>query len=320
MNSEEACRKAISSITSFLRPRGLELNINKTKTKKLLEKENLNFVGFQFSIVKKKGRNIIYNYPPPQKVKNLKEKINKTLLKYRRQPYLAFFNLNLVIRGWCNFYSSGNSKKIFQDINYWLWHKIYRYLWHNHKQEFKISSQRIFKRKLSLFIWNTYHLPNPNWNSGRWWGIPVARLHRRSRQKAIAGNNKPYYLCHPSSHNVSTPSIKLGLRAYYPPDRIELEGKAMGWKSGIQAEIIAKSKGKCALCSCSLLDDETNVELHHVQPIQYDGPRTRLNLKALCTECHKLVSGAVKTKDFESIKNFEQCGILKNVSRTLEHT
>jgi 5-methylcytosine-specific restriction endonuclease McrA len=148
----------------------------------------------------------------------------------------------------------------------------------------------------------------------------VARLPRGPRLKAIAGNNKPYYLYHPSSHKVSTPLIKLGLSAYYSLDRIELEDKAMGWRSGIQAEIMEKSKGKCALCCCSLLDDEIKMELHHVQPIQFEGPRTRLNLKALCTECHISVSTAVKTKDLESIKNFEQFGILKNVSRTLEHT
>lgn len=112
----------------------------------------------------------------------------------------------------------------------------------------------------------------------------------------------------------------MGLSAYFPSDRLELEEKSMGWRSDIQAEIIKKSNGKCALCFCSLLDDESQIELHHFQPIQFEGPRTRLNLKALCTECHKTVSVAVKTKDLDSIKNGEQIGILKNVSRTLEHT
>jgi 5-methylcytosine-specific restriction endonuclease McrA len=57
--------------------------------------------------------------------------------------------------------------------------------------------------------------------------------------------------------------------------------------------MIKKSKGLCASSSCSLNDNETTVELHHVHPKEYNGPLTRLNKKALCKECHTNVSAVV---------------------------
>ncbi len=276
----------------------MELNLNKTKIKDLSKNESFNFVGFQFTILKKDGVDKIYNYPPPpQKISNLKDKINEILKKNRTKIYPAFYQINLVLRGWCNFYASGNSKQIFQNINYWLWHRVYRYLWNLHKQNFKRFSQRLFKRHLSSFIWNIYLFPNPNpnWKRGRWWGIPVKRLPTKARIRAISGNNKPYYLYHPASHTVATPSIKLGLSAYYPEDRISLENKSMGWRSGIQAEIIKKSKGKCSNCYCSLLDNETKTEIKN----QSDISRQRYHV---AMKCHEAGIGFMVLNSYETHK------------------
>lgn len=88
----------------------------------------------------------------------------------------------------------------------------------------------------------------------------------------------------------------------------------MYWRRGLQAEIIKKSKGRCACCFTSLVDNDTNFELHYVQPKAYGGPLTKLNLLALCKECHKEVTLAVQTKDIDRILYFESLRVLKGVS------
>jgi hypothetical protein len=176
------------------------------------------------------------------------------------------------------------------------------------------SSQSHFKKALSSFIFNRYRYPLEKWNT-KWWAVPFKQTPPAKKlSKNLFIKKNPYFLFHPASAEVSTPSIALNMSAYHPDDRIVLADKAMYWRRGLQADILKRSKGRCACCYASLVDNENTFELHHLQPKAYGGPLTKLNLLALCKECHKEVSLAVQQKDLERISYYESLRVLKGVS------
>ena len=60
MNSKKYIQKAIKQLNSFLKPRGLKLNAEKTIEVETL-KSPFSFVGYQFKILKKNGKFKIYS-------------------------------------------------------------------------------------------------------------------------------------------------------------------------------------------------------------------------------------------------------------------
>lgn len=134
------------------------------------------------------------------------------------------------------------------------------------------------------------------------------------------------FLVSPELQKVAQPPIiyfrkgtRLGLNAYHPLDRITLQAKALGWKSGFWAKALKKTKGCCALYSNTLVSftPEEIMELHHVSPLKYGGSRSLSNILPLCHECHKEVSIAVASKNIPKIIEFESLGILAGVSQAL---
>lgn len=212
---------------------------------------------------------------------------------------MAFFSVNSVLRGWINFYRVSNAKNCFQKLNQWLWSIIYSYFWEYHKQDFKRKSQRLFKKKLSLYIWNRYRYPyeDQNWH-GKWWAIPPALLNTKIR---YSKNAKPYYLFHPASAKVATPSILPGVSAFHPDDRILLLEKSIHWQVGLRNTLLKKSKGTCQSCGTHLTDGSP-FEIHHVIPLSQGGTNKLSNLLILCKECHRDITNKSSTKDTSKLK------------------
>lgn len=313
-NSEQKVHEILHKIKEFLAPRGLEVNKAKTKIKDLHKGDKFNFVGFEFAITKKHGKWKVYNYPPDTKIKSLKQKIRTTIFTHRKNPYICFYMVNSILRGWCNFYSSGNSKKILSTLRRWIFLKIYRYLFkfYSLQKKFKKSSQRRYKKAISSEIFKTNLLPTPYSPTGsKWFAIPGEYTPVRR------GDAKPYYLFNPGYVEVSTPSIITGKSCFHPVDRLELQNKALFWQRGLLKNLLLKSKGCCKLCGCSLVDLTEKPEIHHIQPKQFRGKLEFTNLAVLCHECHKSVSTAVQRKDLQEIAMYEYNKVLKGVSDAL---
>lgn len=319
VNTKEAVEAVLAKIRLFLSERGLELNMAKTYIRNLENGDRFRFVGFEFAIVQpKSGGYKVYCFPPSDKIAKVKEAVNTAFLKYRRQPYSAFFVVNSIVRGWCNFYSCGNSSRAFQGLSKWLWHRTWKYLWvfHKYKSEYRIRSQRQAKKAMGYSIYKNFRFPHPQSPSGaRWWGIPNEyNTSVRWHDKGFA----PYMLIDPKRIKVSTPSILTGMSAFYPDERLRLIDKSIYWKRGLRQKLLKKSKGLCMNCMMPLLDDSSQqIDIHHIQPIKFGGPKKFTNLAVLCYECHKEVSRAVSTRDIARVREFESSGILKGVSGLL---
>jgi retron-type reverse transcriptase len=313
-NSQEKIQEILQKIDGFLAQRGLEINKSKTKIIDLHKGEKFNFVGFEFAITKTHGKWKVYNYPPDSKIKSLKQKIRSAIFAHRKNPYTCFYMVNSILRGWCNFYSTGNSKKIFSTLRRWIFTKIYRYLFkfYSLQSKFKKSSQRRYKKAISAAVFKTNLLPTPySLTKSKWFAIPGEYTPIKR------GDAKPYFLFNPGYVEVSTPSIITGKSCFHPIDRLDLQRKALFWQRGLLKTLLIKSKGNCKLCGCSLVDLTEKPEIHHIKPKEYRGKLEFTNLAVLCHECHKSVSTAVQRKDLEEIQMYEYNRVLKGVSNAI---
>jgi retron-type reverse transcriptase len=325
-NNQDLQPLIFKSAQDFLTPRGLNLNIDKCKFVDLYRKQPCLFVGINHAYVYQKGkgnRMRIYSFPPPGKVTALRRKIASILRDPSSTNESIFNKINPILRGWCNYYSSSNSSKCFSKLSHWLWHKMYYFFTKRYKKlsAFRRKSQRHFKSKLSAFIWNKHLIKFPHSNT-KWWKVPLKEQRISLRKK----NPRGLFLYYPKKVKIIYPlliynnpdetSLCLGLNAFHPMDRIELETKALGWRRGVQYEALRKTNGHCALCDITLVDcsAETILELHHCKPIYLGGRFSLPNLLPLCKHCHFQVSGIVKRKDISAIKELEQKGILNGVS------
>lgn len=316
VNTLETGNLIIDKIKEFLKPRGLGINDKKTYIKDLYNGDKISFVGFEFSIQKDKGTWSVYNYPPANKISNVKAKVDKIFKIHKYKPYNAFYLANSTLRGWLNFYRTANSKMSFQKINEWLFKRTYQYLTQYLKAnpKYRIKSQKHNMKLLGYDLWNNFRFPSISSENTKWFGIPK-ELNPNVRWSSL--DAPPYMLIEPKFVEVSTPSIIVGKSSYHPTDRIELIQKALYWKVGLHKALLIKQKGLCKLCNCSLLDPYEDIEIHHIKPLKFNGPKKFTNLAALCKECHKLVTLSIKNRNLDQIIYYEQTKILQNVSDIL---
>lgn len=319
-NTYSAALCAQDAAKEFLAIRGLELNLTKSKIINLTT-DPFRFVGFEFRV--NFDKKVIYNYPPPEKVEKVKKAIKLLATKHRTNPHIFFKEANAVLRGWCNFYRVGNSKKIFQGLNFWLWFRIKDYFKEFYSKFSSISrgSQGVKKINLMFLIWNRHWKPHPN--PKRWWFVP--NLNKNSKDKS--GSYNGIFLIAPTAVRVATPSIKTsgqnfygGLNAFHPIDRSILAEKSLNWQFGLIRRVLDKTKGLCKMCSCDLTGSDQIWEIHHITPIKFKGERHIRNLIPLCKECHREVSSAVQKRDLLLIQDFENRGILSGVSEQISKT
>lgn len=313
-NTYSAALIAKKAASEFLAIRGLELNETKSQIIDL-EKEPFRFVGFEFKVDYKKK--VIYNYPPAEKVKKVKNSINELAKKHKTRPFFFFKEANAVLRGWCNFYRVGNSKIHFQNLNRWLWFRADKYFSEFYKKFPSIAkgSQDFNKRSLKFLVRHR-HLTNQEVTPKKWWSVPNIITKGKSKSNSY----KKLFLVAPTAVRVATPSIKTtggnllgGLNAFHPLDRDLLLEKTQKWQFGLIGRVLDKTKGLCAKCSCELIGNDIIWEIHHIKPIKYGGPRNIKNLIPLCKECHKEVTSAMQRKDLLLVQELENLGILSGV-------
>lgn len=251
-----------------------------------------------------------------KKFLNVKEKVHKIFLKYKFKPYIAFYKVNSILRGWCGYYRTANSKEIFQKLHEWLFKRTYKYLTTYLKgdKKYRIKSQRFKKKQLGYDLWSEFRFLSGSISKTKWFGIPK-ELNRSKRWST--NESPPYMLIQPKFIEVKTPSFISGLSAYHPEDRITLAIKSIYWRPGLLRDLLKKSRGRCKNCECFLTDNFEDIEIHHIQPIKLEGGQNFTNMAALCKECHSLVTSAVASKNIDQIILYEQNKILRNVSDIL---
>ncbi|QOV24656.1 group II intron reverse transcriptase/maturase [Anabaenopsis elenkinii CCIBt3563] len=270
----EQCREIL---VKWLSEMGLELKPSKTRLAHTLyenqsEKPGFDFLGFNVrqhlvgkynSGITSHGKILGFKTiitPSMKSVKNHYEKISSIIKRDLPSPQLALISrLNPIIRGWCNYYSSVVSKKVFSKIFSQVYQRLYRWAKRRHPNK---SVKWIAKK-----YWHT--IGNYNWEFAAKTDDKFIKLYRHPetpivRHVKVKGNASPF------------------------------DGDWVYWSSRMTnhpeadkrvATLLKRQKGKCPECGLYFREGDV-MEVDHILPISKGGKDEHKNLQLLHRHCH----------------------------------
>jgi group II intron reverse transcriptase/maturase len=127
--SKTAAERALELIRQIMEK--LKLTLHPTKTRLVdLGREGFEFLGFHFHkrTDRRTGKMLPYFWPGQKAMKTVRSKLRQlTGYSRKRVPMAKIVNdLNLVIRGWRNYFSVGNSTKQLKALDHYAWLRIRR--------------------------------------------------------------------------------------------------------------------------------------------------------------------------------------------------
>ena len=112
---------------------GLQVNRDKTSIVRMEKRgETLDFLGFTLRYDRDlKGRNVTYLnvFPSKKAVDRLRDKIrSKTFSGYKKPLKEAIEEINVILRGWLNYFRYGYPRKSFRDVNHFVRCRFVRFV------------------------------------------------------------------------------------------------------------------------------------------------------------------------------------------------
>jgi len=127
--------EALRRVRTLLGHLKLKLHPEKTKVVELgLGKAGFEFLGCYLRIVRShfKGKRYLFRWPSQKSMKSLRTKV-KALTDRRRRSRMkdireVIADLNPVLRGWGNYFRTGNASKKFAEVDFYVWQRLTRLL------------------------------------------------------------------------------------------------------------------------------------------------------------------------------------------------
>jgi len=127
--------EALRRVRTLLEHLKLTLHPEKTRVVELgLGKEGFDFLGCYLRIVKShfSGRRYLFRWPSRKAMKALRGRV-KALTDRRRRSRMkdireVIADLNPVLRGWGNYFRTGNASKKFAEVDFYVWQRLTRLL------------------------------------------------------------------------------------------------------------------------------------------------------------------------------------------------
>jgi RNA-directed DNA polymerase len=134
-HSKEILEKDVkSTITSFLKQRGLELSQEKTKVTHITE--GFDFLGQNVRKYPSQGKLKLLIKPSEKNIHSFLEGIRKTIRTARSITQAGLIKqLNPKISGWANFHRSVVSKEVFTKIDKQIWHLLFQWAKRRHPKK-----------------------------------------------------------------------------------------------------------------------------------------------------------------------------------------
>lgn len=123
-------KEVLPTIVLFLKERGLELSLEKTKITHI--DEGFDFLGFN---IRKYGKKLLIK-PSEASIKKVSESIRETIKKLgNTRTEKLIVRLNSIIRGWTNYFRSCVAKEIFNDLDKVIFDSLWRMLKSKHPKK-----------------------------------------------------------------------------------------------------------------------------------------------------------------------------------------
>ena len=276
-------------ISEWLKGMGLELKPSKTKITHTLHEYNgnvgFNFLGFHIqqypsgnyrSASNSEGKRLGFNTlitPSKEKQKvhqrNLAGIVDKNLTKPQA---VLITELNSIIRGWSNYYSTVSSQKVLDRMDFLLYQKLRAWAKrrNTHSNKYQISDK----------YWHT--VGNDDWCFSTRQGLTLEK-HSKTPIKVFTKVQ--------------------GIRSPYDGDWIYWSTR-MGRNPEVStklATLLKRQQGKCNHCGLPFKPGDL-IEIDHIEPKSKGGKNSYANLQALHKHCHDTkttTDGSLGTRDIE---------------------
>ena len=151
---ESQATEALRRLRAIFARLKLTLHPEKTKLVQIgLGKDGFDFLGCHLRIVKSrfKGRTYLFRWPSAKAMRNVRTKIRELTDRRRRAGLKdvdeVIADLNPVLKGWGNYFRTGNASKQFVQIDHYVWRRIIRMLgkqrgFHGHRLAWRVAQQR----------------------------------------------------------------------------------------------------------------------------------------------------------------------------------
>ena len=258
-SNPEILEKSKGIVTSFLKPRGLNLAEEKTTITHITK-------GFDFLGVNiRKYGDILLTKPAKKNIRKFLKEIRGTIRKLATATQEDLIKrLNPMIRGWVNYHKHGASKKTFSKVNEQIWLAIWKWCKRRHPKKGK---QWIKTRYFQ--VWENRHWVFATKDkTSKLWSLINAADTPIVRHTKIINEVNPY-----------EPRWETYLE--------ERESKrwAMNCKRKQLLTLWKRAKGRCPKCD-QRITRETGWHLHHIIFRVNGGDDSSRNLVLLHPNCH----------------------------------
>lgn len=172
VKSAKSGERTLASVTHFLEEK-LKLKVNSTKSQ-VDRPWNRKFLGYSMTWHKSPRLKVA-----PQSIRRFKGKIRSLFRAGRGRNLGRFVNesLNPLLRGWANYFSLSETKKVIKELDEWIRHRIRCMLW----RQWKKPKTR-FKRMVSLGLKIDHARSSSANGRGPWWNSGASHMNRAIRK------------------------------------------------------------------------------------------------------------------------------------------
>jgi len=168
-----------SEVATVLATMGLRLSEAKTQVVHI--DEGFDFLGFRIQrrLNKSTGKRIVYTYPSKKALLSITAKVRSQTWRSKFRSLADLLHrLNPVLRGWCNYFRHGVSKRTFHYLDHYTWHRVW---WWLRKRHPRVTTKELRRRfchgwipaedgmtlfspasvSVTRYRWRSTHIPTP---------------------------------------------------------------------------------------------------------------------------------------------------------------